>query len=175
MSRGWAIFLSLLAVVGIPGGIYVGVNVYMLTKVCFSMAGYKFKGFDKDGNVLLDFSINVKNPSNLSVDVYGYSIDIDLNGNFGANVKSDKHKKLIAKELAILTLPVKIDVVKTFGAVKSKEVINHFLLGAFDKIVVNLKGQAIGRVLGVKVNLPVDFKYTLKEILDIMSKPSIPC
>ena len=175
MSRGWAIFTGLLIAVVVPAGAYIGVNVYMLTKVCFAVAGYKFKGFDKDGNVLLEFYMNVKNPSNLAVEVYGYSVDIDLNGKFAANVKSDKYKKLAAKEMSVLTLPVKIDVVKTFGALKSKEVLNAFISGQFDRIVVNLKGQFIGKVLKVKVNLPVDFKYSLKEILEIMKTPATPC
>lgn len=175
MSRGWAVFWSLLALVAVPGGIYVGVNVYMLMKVCVSLSGYKLKGIDKDGNILLEFGLKVKNPSQLAVDIYGYSIDVDLNGNFGANAKSDKHKKLVANETSVLMINVKIDPVKTFGALKSKEVVGSFLTGQFDKIVVNLKGNFVGKLLGVKINMPVDFKYSLKEILDIMKTPSTPC
>ena len=174
MTRGWAIGIGILVAILVPAGAYVGVQVYKLMSVCFGMVGYKIIGFN-GAIVEMEIVVSVKNSSKLSVDIYGYGVDISLNGKDVARVASDKHKILDAGKTSNLVLPVKIDVLKSFGAVGSKAVLGHFLRNELDKIVVNLNGKFKASVLKVPVSIPIKMNYSLKEILALMNEPKTPC
>ena len=174
MSRGWAIFTGIFFLVLVPAGAYVGVQVYKLMRVCFGMVGYKLIGF-QGNDVKLQFTIAVKNPSNLKVGILGYNIDIDINGQKVANLTSGTYKELLPNQTSNLELLANIDLKKSFGAVGSKEILNYFFTSQFDKIIVNINGKFKGSLLKVPVNIPVTFKYSLREILQIMNSPSTPC
>lgn len=174
MSRGWAIGIGIVVAILVPAGAYIGVQVYKLMSVCFGMVGYKVVSFN-GATVEMEIVVSVKNTSKLAVDIYGYSVDVALNGKEVAKVSSDKHKVLDAGKTSNLVLPVKIDVLKSFGAVGSKVVLGHFLRNELDKIVVNLNGKFKASVLKVPVSIPIKMNYSLKEILALMDAPKTPC
>ena len=170
MTRGWGIATAIFFVIVVPGGIYAGLGIYMLLQIDYKMVGYKLKSWNLQG-AEIDFAVNVINPSALDVHIYGYDIDVSINGGLVANIKSTTKKTLVGKTTSTLTIPVSVNFKKSFSSLKSQELITYFATSNFEKIVVNLKGKLKGKLLGVTVSAPLDINYSLKEIIDINTKP----
>lgn len=160
----------------IVGGIYAGVNVRLLTKICFSVSGFKIKSLDSK-YIFLDILLLVKNPSRLDVTVQGYEIDALLNGVPVSKIVDKNKKVLLGEEVTPLLVPIQIDHEKAFGQIKSKEILAYFLTNNWDKIIVSLDIKFKGEVLNIPISTSVSLKYSLKEIKAIMadSKNQPPC
>ena len=158
------------------GGIYAGVNVRLLTKICFSVSGFKIKSLDSK-YIYLDILLLVKNPSRLDVTVQGYEIDALLNGVPVSKIVDKNKKVLLGEEVTPLLVPIQIDHEKAFGQIKSKEILAYFLTNNWDKIIVSLDIKFKGEVLNIPISTSVSLKYSLKEIKAIMadSKNQPPC
>ena len=161
--------LSTLAIVGI----YAGIGVKKLMSVCYNIVRYDFK-FDIQ-TLTMSMILQVKNPSYLGIDLYGYDLDVFLNNKKVAVLAAKKHIHLATGQFTQVNIPVKVKYTDAFGSVGSKELFNSFMLGQFDKIFVTLKGNFYGEILKVNANVPVDYKINLKQIADIMDSPSDPC
>ncbi|HRG36900.1 MAG TPA: hypothetical protein PK289_00050 [Bacteroidia bacterium] len=160
----------------IVGGIYAGVNVRLLTKICFSIAGFKIKSLDSN-YIYLDILLNVKNPSRLDVKVGGYDINATLNGTPVGKIVDKTEKVLLAEQITPLLVPIQIDHNKAFGQIKSKEILGYFLTNNWEKIIVSLDIKFKGEVLRIPISTSVNLSYSLKEIKTMMaeSKNTPPC
>lgn len=155
-------------------GIYAGIGIKKLMSICYNIVKYDVKvDFEY---IWLTLTLQIKNPSYLKVDIDGYDLDVYLNNAWVANVATKKHTSLNPGGDDLIKIPIKIQYLKTFGAVKSRDIVNSFLRKEFDKIVVSLKGKFDGTILKVKAHVPVDYKISLLEIIKIMDEPaSAPC
>ena len=171
MSRGLKIAGGILIVAIASFGIYAGLGVRALMAICYNMVKYQLKNITSDA-IYIDFTLKLSNPSFLSVDVNGYHLDVYLNNKFIANVTSADHATIASKGISTITIPLKVAYLKTFSAAVSRDLISNFANQRFEKIIVSLKGKLNGTVLKVPVNVPVDTKWTLKEIETIMNTPS---
>lgn len=160
----------------IVGGIYAGVNIRLLTKICFSIGGFKIKSLDSN-YINLDILLNVKNPASLDVKVQGYDIGAMLNGVPIGKIVDKTEKVLLANQITPLLVPITIDHNKAFGQIKSKEILAYFLTNNWEKIVVSLDIKFKGEVLRIPISTSVNLTYSLKQIKEMMaeSKNAPPC
>ena len=172
MSRGWKIFGIIAALIIIPGGIFAGIAIKNLSKIDFKIKGYKIKGIDGQF-VYLDFDIDVINPSNIDVHIAGYNIDVFLNDIIVAHLISKERKILKSESTSLLTLLISIDYNKAFGQIKSKEIIGYFISKNHEKIVVHLKGKFKGEILKIPISTKLDFRYSLKEIEELVNPKTL--
>lgn len=157
-------------------GVYAAIGARALMSVCYNMVKYQVQNITGDA-IYINFTLKVNNPSFLAVDINGYKIDVFLNSKFIATVASTAHEEIVSKGVSTLIIPLKVAYMKAMGTVNGKELLNNFANQRFEKIVVSLKGTFKGTVLKVPVGVPIDQKWTLKEINDIMMAPNTepPC
>ena len=173
MSIGGKIAWVVVAALGLVG-IYAGIGVKKLMSICYNIVKYKYK-LDLE-YLYLDLTLQLKNPSFLKVGIEGYDIDVYLNNKWVAKVAKINHEEIVAEGVSVIDIPIKIKYQKLINTVAGKEIINAFSSKNFDKIFVTLEGTFSGSVLKVLVNVPVDYKITLDEIIKIMDAPaSAPC
>lgn len=175
MKIGRVIAWGLVTAIG-AFGVYAAIGARALMSICYNMVKFQVQNITGD-SIYINFTLKLNNPSFLAVDINGYKLDVFLNGKFIASVASVAHEEIMSKGISTLVIPVRVAYLKTLGIVGGKELINNFANQRFDKIVVSLKGTFKGSVLKVPVGVPVDQKWTLKEISDTMSAPSTepPC
>lgn len=155
-------------------GIYATIGIRMLMNICYEIAKYKYKGIDIQ-YIYIDLQLRIFNPSILKVGLNGYNLNVYLNNKWLSDLTSYTPIIIKSEGISTITIPLKIDYLKTFGTIKSKEIINYFLTQQFDKIIITLKGKFSGTVLKIPVSVPVDSSWTLQEIAKTMDNPSEPC
>ena len=170
MTRGWQIFLIAATAIIIPGGIWAGMGIAALTKICYNVIKYEITKFNFT-NMELSFTLKVKNPSNFKVVIEGYDINIELNGVKVGNIASKSIKTLKSEQISNVIIPVNILINKILGNKKLKEVLNYFSTKQYEKIFVSLSGHFNGRLLKIPIPVKIDLKYTLAEIINIMDSP----
>lgn len=174
MKVGRVVIWSLVTVISLFG-VYAAMGARALMGICYNMVKYQLRNITGE-YIYIDFTLKINNPSFLAVDINGYKLDIYLNNKFIANLTSVAHKEIVGNGISTIVIPLKIAYLKTLGAVNSKELLNNFTNQRFDKIVVSLKGTFSGTVLKVPAEVPVNSKWTLKEINEIMMAPEdVPC
>lgn len=155
-------------------GVWAGIGIKNLMNICWKITKYDFR-VDLE-YIYVNLTIQIRNPSHLSVGINGYKLGVYLNNHWVADVSESKRENLTPGELITINVPVKVKFIKTFGAIKSRTVVNAFLRKEFDKIYVTLKGNLDGNILGINKGVSVDEKFTFAEILKIMNEPaSAPC
>lgn len=165
--------LGILAlIIGIPGGIYLGVEIYWIMKIDYEIAGYKLKSINSK-NINIEFALKVINPSHVDIGINGYDINVYINKIHVANLVSKNKKELKAKTKTNLVLPIDIDMGGSLAVVKSKDIIGYFLTKNYEKIIVSFDGKFLGRAIGIPINAPIKMEYTLAEIIKIMDTPTI--
>ena len=176
MTKGWKIFWIVTSAIIIPGGLWAGIGIATLQQICYSVVKYEIRRIDIAARTIeMAFTMMIKNPSKLSIGIEGYDIAVALNGVEIAKLVSEAPKTIEGEKATTLVLPVKIDLKKTFGQIKSQEIVGYFITKDFEKIVVSLKGKFNGRLLKIPIAVKVDSKYTLAEIIKQMDSPSTPC
>ena len=173
MSNGVKIAIGILLAVFVPGGIALAYGIDRIFKICVNINSYKFKTDLQ--YAYLDLQLQVKNPSFTSIAINGYAIDISLNDKKVGKVENFNSKIIEAQKISYLTIPVKIDLIKSATTLLSSEIINYFGQKKYDKIIVSLNGKFTGKVMKIPVTFPIALKYSLKEIQEIMDSPSNPC
>ncbi|MEK6879111.1 MAG: hypothetical protein AABY22_05855 [Nanoarchaeota archaeon] len=163
------IFGIIAALVLIPGAIFVGIGVRLLSKINFKVKSFKVKSLDAQ-YINIDLVLDVINPSKLDVKIDGYNINVFLNGIKVANLISIYKKTLKGEETSLLTLPIAIDFKKSFGQILSKEIIGYFLTRNYEKIVIRLSGNFKGEILKIPISTKIDITYTLAEIEKLMEE-----
>lgn len=176
MTRGLKILTIVAAAIIIPGGLWAGIGIYALQQICYSVVKYNINSIDfVSKKIDINFTVMIKNPSHLNVTIGGYDISVALNGTEVARLINDHEKIIEAKKTSILILPVKIDVLKTFNQVKSKEIIGYFATKDYEKIVISLNGKFNGKIIKLPISIKVNSQYTFAEIIKQMDEPSTPC
>ena len=171
MTRGWQIFLIAATAIIIPGGIWAGMGIAALTKICYNVIKYEITKFNFT-NMELSFTLKVKNPSNIKVIIEGYNINIELNGVNVGQIVSKSKKTLKSEQHSTIVIPVNIKIdKKTLGNSKIREVFDYFITKQYEKIFVSLSGHFNGRLLKIPIPVKIDLKYTLAEIINIMDSP----
>ena len=167
--------IGIFAIFGVVGiGIYAGKVYKDIKNLCFELVKYEFKGFN-GANVLINFVLKIKNISIVKIKIVGYEFDIFINNIKIGSIKDTQEQIIKSEQYSMLNIPIEIDVIKSFGLVKSSEILNA-LKSDPSKIVVSLKGLLAAEVFKLKVkNIPIDYSITLKEILEIMKTPSTKC
>ena len=174
MKVGNIIAWTLVTAIGLFG-IYAGVGIKKLMSICYSITKYKLVQIDLE-YIYINFTLTLKNKSFLKVDIEGYNFDVYLNNKFVTALSSKKHEEIAGEGISVIDIPLKVAYLKTFKTVGGNEILNAFTEKKFDRIFVTLKGTFSGSVLKVPVNVPVDYKITLEEIIKIMDAPaSAPC
>ncbi len=179
MSNDVTSFFKVLGAIVIPGGfiigtIYLGKHLYDLKNVCYNIAGFKIKNIS-GGAVDLEITLEVKNPSGVTVKIKGYDIDIAINGTAIASVKNSAEKVLEAYAVSYLSVPIKMSYDKFVNKVKWDEILAYFISGKTDKIFVNLNGKFLGEVAKIPVSTGIKLDYSLAEIQHLVKSPSKPC
>lgn len=173
MSIGGKIALVFVTALGLVG-IYAGIGVKKLMSICYNIVKYEYK-LDLE-YLYLDLTLQLKNPSFLKVGIDGYDLDVYLNNKWVAKVAKIKHEEIASEGISFIAIPIKIKYIKLINTIGGKEIINAFSNKEFHKIVIIVRGKLYGEVLKIPVNVPVDYKITLAEIIKIMDEPeSAPC
>ena len=173
MSKGVKIAIGILLAVFVPGGIALAYGLDRIFKICVNINSYKFKTDLQ--YAFLDLQLQVKNPSFIAIGINSYSIDIFLNDKKIGKVENFNTKIIEPQKISYLSIPVKMDLIKSTATVLSSEIINYFGQKQYDKIIVSLNGKFTGKVMKIPVTFPITLKYSLKEIQQIMDTPSTPC
>lgn len=173
MGNGWKIFWLVTAAIIIPGGVYAGIGVYVLTQVGYGMAGYKIKTISAD-SISFDVFIRVCNPSFIGADISSYDIDVFLNDTQVAKLQNSNPHTIKPKSTSILTLPINVDWRTALKTATSRDVVKYFLTNQPDKIVLRLAGTFKGKLLKVPILKKIDMNYSLADIIKIMEAPAPP-
>lgn len=171
MSRAWKIAGIIALLVIVPGGIYAGMGLMALNQTEIEVKSYKVKSVDTQF-VHMDIVLEIKNPSKLDVSIEGYDLRVDINGIKVASIISKYAVVLDGLGKTLLTVPVAIDFKKSFDVVKSREILGYFLTRNKEKIIVSLTGKLKGEILKMPISTRLNFKYSLKEIEDLMKAPN---
>ncbi len=174
MTKGWKIFWTVTTLIVVPGSIWAGIGIWTLQQICYSVVKYEVKAWNFK-SIDLAFTMMIKNPSQLSVEIDGYDIHVALNNVPVARLISNTVKTIEGEKASSLVLPVSIDLEKSFGQIKSKEIIGYFSSKNFDKIVLSLTGKFNGKLLKIPISVKIDSRYTLADIIKQMDTPSTPC
>lgn len=177
MTKGWAIFWSVVIAVVVPFGTAAGIGLYQLSKICYQMGGFKITAFDRN-NLYMDIAIRIVNKSFLNLTIKSYDLNFYLNGVKVSNIVNKESKDIIPSAASTLVSTISVSFKETFGVVKSADLITNFATMQYDKITLSVDGEFKGRLLKIPFTYKLkqtDWSWTLDEILKMMKEPSVPC
>ena len=147
---------------------YITAGVILLKRIDYEMTGYSLKGINK-GILSLILELKIINPSFIKVGIDKYDLTVSIN-NIPVSKLSSKIPILIqANDFTEISIPVDVDIEKSFGVLKSREIIGYFIAQQYDKITIFVRGDFGATVMKIPISTKIDEKWTLKEISEIMS------
>lgn len=164
-----------LSIVGLIGAFAYNVmkQVQKLTEFCYDFGGYKINSISFK-EIAMDVILRVKNKSDVSVTVTGYSLRVYVNGNFVSKIESNKQQVIPAQKKEPFSLSFAFD---PKVALKNVFTMQNILAGAVDKskVIIRIDGRFSANVGGVKAsNIPVEIESSLAEML-APSPETAPC
>lgn len=174
MSPGWKIFTAVCILIPAGFGIYVGVNVYHLLQICYNIKKYEIVNINLS-TLSLRLTLQIKNPSGLSVGMDGYEMVVLLNGVRVAAIVNSTPKVLESGQYTDVVIPITIQWNKTFTKSQAGEILQYFMQKQYDKIIFNISGQFNGSLLKIPIHKKINMNYSLEEIVKNMDTPSQPC
>ncbi len=167
--------LIISGVVALVGFIaYKAINQYkLLMKYCFNLGDYRLNAISRD-QINFEVDLEIKNNSDLTLEMLSYNLYVYLNGIKAAVVSSDKHQSLLPNQFSTLVLNVNINPqdIKEF---QDLAVLGNILLD-FKNTKIRVTGGIAAKVSGIKVQgIPVNVETTMKNMLPSAQLPSNPC
>lgn len=172
-AKKWLIFGSI-ALVGI--GLYglISYQIKLLKNYCYKIAYFNIVKLSKE-NIVIRLDMWIKNLSNISATVNGYSVKILINGNYVTTVSSDEKQTLAANGISKLIMNINFNPSKTMSLVEVGKLLVYAVSDKKNFIIeldgsVNIKHSFIA-IKGV----PLKMKFSLEEYLTDSVDTGIEC
>lgn len=158
------ILISIASLLGL-GAVFASWQYWLITNSPYKIKNFKIWDISLKNNIRFKFDVLFENLSMIGISVLNYNFDIFLNNKYVGNVKSNKEFRIESKLYSII--PVDLDVnPKTAFTVNELIDLTSLYISDKSKILINLKGSATVKILGLKVNVKTDIPYTLKELME---------
>ncbi len=166
--------------------LFMGFSIYnqynKAMDFCFNTVGWRPVTFSRR-RMAFEVDLEIKNKSDLDVDITDYDLDVYIDGNYAVKVKSPvdkqtgkpKSQKLPPRGFGTITMLIDFNPDEVFKSVNKMDVITGII---FDpaSVKIRFKGVFSVKVSGLGIdNFPYDGQYTLKDMIPDSENPSPPC
>ena len=158
--------IALLSTGLVVGGfaLHSAIQYHELMNYDYTIGNVLVKHIDRN-TISVEVHINLDNKSMIDAHIFSYDIDVYLNDKYVGKLVSDKKQYIKANGISDLVLFVDVPLKQHFNIGEILKMLDWYFTDP-SKINFRLFGKIKAKHWIIPLNIPVDIKYNLSEILD---------